>query len=66
LGQSLGISVLELASANKSRDLIAPNTLDLIGNLEAVQLASQGRNLIRVNLALNELNITEDSVDCSG
>ena len=57
--QRLGIAVLELAGADQALDLVAPDGLDLVGDLEAVQLARQGGDLVGVDLALDELDVAE-------
>lgn len=66
LGNNLDIAILELAGINQSLDLGAPDTLDLVGDGQTVELASQGSNLIGVNLALDKLDIAENSVDARG
>lgn len=66
LGNALDIAVLELAGIHKTLDLGGPDSLDLVGDRQTVELASKRGNLIRVNLALDKLDITEDSVNLSG
>jgi hypothetical protein len=65
LSQDLDVAVLELASFNEPLGLADPDSLDLVGNLETVELASKVSNLIGFNLALDSLNIAEDGVDVS-
>jgi hypothetical protein len=66
LSQDLNISLLELTSLDESLRLASPDSLDLIGNLETVELTSKSSNLIGVDLALDGLDIAENGVDVSG
>lgn len=61
--QSLGVTLLQLACPNKAGHLGIPHALDLVSNLKAVELAGKGGNLVRVDLALDELDVAEDGVD---
>lgn len=63
LSEALSIAVGKLASADKSSDLGSPDALDLVGDGQAVKLASESGDLIGVNLALDELDVTEDGVN---
>lgn len=64
--QRLCIALLELSSPYEAGDLVLPHALDLIGDLEAVELAGQSGDLVRVDLALDELDVAEDGVDLGG
>lgn len=64
--KGLRITILELSSPDEAGDLVLPHALDLIGDLEAVELAGQGGDLIGVDLALDELDVAKDGVDLCG
>lgn len=63
LNQDLDVAILELASLNESLGLADPDSLDLVGNLETVELASKSSNLIGIDLALDSLDVAKDGID---
>ena len=65
-GQGLGLTILELAGRDESLDLALPHCLDLVRELEPVKLASEGGNLVGVDLALDELDVSQYGVDGGG
>lgn len=66
LSQSLGLPLLQLASTNKAGHLLLPDTLDLVRDLQAIQLASERSDLIGVDLALHQVNVVQHRVDLGG
>jgi hypothetical protein len=65
LSQRLAVTLVELAGTDQPLDLLSPDTLDLVGDLQSVQLASKGGNLVGVDLALDSVDITQDGIDLS-